>query len=97
MNTNTVDFFQSAPGHGKQGPPDPDGWELWKSKPGTPRHEVRQLAINHHIRRRGGLPADGSPYTFTLWHWREGDPVHENGRPKRVHAVTLTAARTLTA
>ena len=91
MSTNPIDYTQARAGDGKQGP-DVDAWTPWHSSSTQTREQVRQLAVNKYLREAGFQGGHFTkPHTFTVWHWREGDPTHLNGRPKMVHAITMTA------
>lgn len=87
--SHPIDYTQARAGDGKQGP-DVDAWTPWIHSSRTSREQVRQMAINQYVRAAGlSRGKTASPHTFTVWHYREGDPTHPNGRPKTVHAITL--------
>lgn len=91
MNHHPTDYTQARAGDARQGPT-LDAWKPWKHSKPTTREAVRELAAGKYLREAGF--AGGrfeSPHTFTVWHYREGDPVHPNGRPMTVHAVTMIA------
>lgn len=91
MTTQPTDYTQARAGDGSKGPA-VDAWRPWNhSKPIT-REALRQLAAGKYLREAGFERGNFTrPHEFTVWHYREGDPCHPNGRPMTVHAVTMIA------
>ena len=86
-----IDYTQTRAGDGKQGP-HVDQWKPWISSEPQPREMVREMAARKYLREAGFSKGKFErPHTFTVWHYREGDPCHPNGRPMTVHAVTMIA------
>ena len=92
MSTHPTDYTKAHAGDGKKTTLDPGAWKPWKhSKPVT-REEVRNLAAGKYLREAGFSKGRfEKPHTFTVWHYREGDPCHPNGSPMTVHAITMIA------
>ncbi len=91
MSTQPTDYTQARAGDGKNGPA-VDAWTTWRSNEPQTREMVRNMAARRHLRDAGFEGGNFErPYTFTVWHYREGDPCHPNGRPMTVHAVTMIA------
>lgn len=90
--SNPTDYTQARAGDGSEGP-DVDQWMPWINT-GAPmsREEARMMAAKKYLREAGFSKGNFErPHTFTVWHYREGDPCHPNGRPATVHTVTFTA------
>lgn len=91
MNTQPTDYTQARAGDSSKGPAI-DAWIPWRSEKPQTREMVRSLAAGKYLREAGFSKGNFErPHTFTVWHYREGDPCHPNGRPMTVHAVTMIA------
>lgn len=91
MSTQPTDYTQARAGDGKNGPA-VDAWTPWRSDKPQSREMVRNMAARRYLRDAGFESGNFErPHTFTVWHWREGDPCHPNGRPLCVHAMTMIA------
>jgi hypothetical protein len=90
MNPPT-DYTQTRAGDGTQGPA-LDAWRPWKHSQPVTREQVRSMAAKQYLREAGFERRNFErPHTFTVWHYRQGDPLHPNGRPMTAHAVTMIA------
>jgi hypothetical protein len=90
------DFIQIIPGDGKSGPI-PDNWTEWNSGNDATRESVRDTALNKFL-RESGFQKRGATFKaqkFTVHQYREGDPLHPNGRPMVVHATTFEITPTI--
>lgn len=81
-------YIHSAVGDGTRGPQNPI-WKQWENCAGV--SEAEQMAAHRHIRDRGGVGESEQPYVFTVWSYTDKTPLHDNGRPMMVHAVTFRA------
>lgn len=92
--TQPIDYTQARAGDGKAGPA-VDAWRPWHNPSPVSREEIRQIAAKKYLREAGFSAGNFErPHTFTVWHYREGDPCHANGRPKVAHAITMIATPT---
>ena len=81
-------YIHTAAGDGHKGPQNPI-WRPWINCSDV--NEAEQLAAHRHIRDRGGVGGRESPYHFTVWSYTDKTPLHPNGKPTQVHAVTMSA------
>lgn len=78
-------FAQVQAGDGRAGPV-VDGFKPWLNV--ADREQLIVMAARKFIRERG-IVRGQPPQKFTVWSYAEGDPLHPNGRPKRVITTTM--------
>lgn len=85
------DYTQVHP-HGTDQTAHVDNWQVWTHEEPKTREQVQELAMRKYLADAGLTKGKfAAPHKFTVYHYREGDPTHPNGRPMCVHAVTMIA------